>query len=79
MTDDEKMAEKFTSETYGVIRRAVADELLIFHKAVTMPLLENQAEIMKSLGLVVDGQTLVEKTLASLTPDDDEPWRESLD
>ena len=68
-------------------RAAMAEELLLFHKAAIVPLIlnqqqliSNQLEIMKSLGLMVDGQALVERTLARAMPDDDdEPWKRSLE
>jgi hypothetical protein len=76
---------------FATIRRATSMEQHQFHLSVTLPLLESligpiienqrqimetQAEHSRSLGLLIDGQILLEKSMASLMPDDDgEAWK----
>ncbi len=88
--DDDGLHDRITA----TIRRAVSMEQHQFHLSVTIPLLdnilapimENQRQILetlaehsRSIGLLIDGQALIEKTLGGAFNEPDEPWRESLD
>lgn len=76
MTDQEK------SEIRRMIREetelVVSAHLHVFSVACMSPICNTQAEMMKSLEMLIQGQALVEKHLAGAFREDDD-WREPLD
>ena len=53
------------------VERIIGEHLSAFGVACLSPLSE-------AVAMVLERQILIEKALAALGPDDDEPWRESL-
>jgi hypothetical protein len=79
MTPDEQDAvARVENMIYRTVRRAMADELMVYHAATVVPVINLLIDMQKSMGLVLDGQTLVEKHLAGGFGDPGEEWRESL-
>lgn len=60
------------------VQEAVSGHLAALTAGVLGPISMQLVEILASQKLVSDGQLLVERSLADRTPDDDEPWRQSL-
>jgi len=77
---NEEQAQRIQEAIYKAVREAVSHELLIYHEATVVPMMNLQIEMQKSLAMIVQGQAMVESKLADsmANPEDDEPWRESL-
>ncbi len=83
MTEDEQPAvDRVREMIYSASRIAVRDELMTAIVGTLAPILESFdkrfTELEKSVGLLLQGQALVESSLLDMQPPD-EPWRESLD
>jgi hypothetical protein len=76
--DEQAAIDRVETMIYRTVRRAMADELMVYHAATVVPVINLLIDMQKSLGLVLDGQTLVEKHLAGAFTDPEE-WRESLE
>lgn len=81
----EEHAESLRGKLYQALRQATHDEIYMFAQGFMVPMVqkidalsERMTEIEKSLGLLLDGQALIEKHLAG-SFEDEEPWQESLD
>ncbi len=80
------MDETLSEDNRRIIRNIVRHEvenvvrshLVSLTDAVLAPMADMLAEILRNQKLISDGQTLVEKHLASQLPDDDEPSWDSL-
>ncbi|MBA3483199.1 MAG: hypothetical protein H0T51_15430 [Pirellulales bacterium] len=74
------MTDTQLAQARSIVNEVVAAHFTAFAQALR-PVFDAIGEMQKSLGLLLDGQALVEKTLAgAFSPsDDNEPWRESLD
>ncbi|WP_425397296.1 hypothetical protein [Aeoliella sp.] len=72
MTPDQQA--EMQRQIYQTIRRAVADELVVYNETTMRPLFTAIVEMQKSLGMLVDGQALIEKHLAGAF-DEPEDWQ----
>ncbi|MAT71563.1 MAG: hypothetical protein CMJ58_18805 [Planctomycetaceae bacterium] len=74
------MTDQEVAEIRRMIReeteRVVSAHLHVFSVACMSPICNSINELQKSIGLVLDGQTLVEKHLA-YREDEGEGWRET--
>ena len=61
------------------IEAVIRQHAYSFTQACVAPLMEAVGQVLENQKLIADGQQLVEKHLAGQVPDDDEPWRRSLD
>lgn len=70
------MTDQDRAEIQTIVRTEI-DELACAIADVLRPLYTEIAEMQKSLGLLIDGQALVEKALANLPPEVDDWWKRS--
>ncbi|MAT70666.1 MAG: hypothetical protein CMJ58_14205 [Planctomycetaceae bacterium] len=79
MTDDER--NQLRCLIAQTVREELQTQLQTLCIAVLAPICNTQAEMMKSLEMLIQGQALIERHLAVAfqQDDDNEPWRDSLD
>jgi hypothetical protein len=76
--EEQQAIDRVKGMIYQAVRAAMADELMIYHAATVVPMINLLIEMQQLLKSIADGQILVERHLADLAPPD-EPWKESLD
>jgi hypothetical protein len=77
MTDQER--ETIRAIVRLEVESIVKNHLCSLTVGVLQPIVVATAQLQESAKQLIQGQALVEKALADRLPDDDEPWRESLD